>query len=267
MHLAMIRAGETAGRLDLVLRTIGETVEGELARLRFFRKETLYTKIVLTVAVMINGIPNLIAGRGSAIVSFIVIPEYSLTDYFRDTIGAAVLIGVGVVAATAILRILSSSNAGLAMSLDRLLLAIPLIGPVKRDFAMARFGTLFAALVESGIAFPTAFRMAGEASGSAVVTAVTRTAAVRVERGGSLGDAFRGMGHVPQPFVAMIQTGEKSGSVSEMAKKAAAYLQSEAEHRAHRNIQIATQVFYLLVAFLIARQIIGGLSSVRSLPA
>lgn len=58
-------------------------------------------------------------------------------------------------------------------------------------------------------------------------------------------------------LLGMLSTGERTGNVDAMMDKAAEYLESEAEHRAHRYAAIFSVVVYLIVAFLVAASVVS----------
>ena len=92
--------------------------------------------------------------------------------------------------------------------LRTILSAAPLLGPVYRWAALARFARLLAMLIESGLALPQALRMAAPGCHDAALEHASRIAAARVEAGAALSDALASLRAFPESLRPMLRWGE-----------------------------------------------------------
>jgi type II secretory pathway component PulF len=83
----------------------------------------------------------------------------------------------------------------------RLLCGVPVMGPVLRGLALARFSQMLSLLIESGVPLDEALVLAGDAAGDAELGADCRTAAVGVRAGHTLESAVRETRSLPASFL------------------------------------------------------------------
>jgi type IV pilus assembly protein PilC len=79
--------------------------------------------------------------------------------------------------------------------------SLPVIGPLLRWLAIARFSTLLSLLVESRIPLDEALFLAGDASGDAEIRADCQTLQSTVRSGKTLESAVRERGRFPKSFI------------------------------------------------------------------
>ena len=115
-------------------------------------------------------------------------------------------------------------------SYDQVKLAIPVIGPLVRKLAVARFSRSFAALYSAGISIPESLVASAEAANNAVLERRVRAIAPTVETGGSLTQLMVQTGFFPSMYTGMVATGEQTGNLDGMLDKAAEFYENEGAH-------------------------------------
>jgi MSHA biogenesis protein MshG len=113
---------------------------------------------------------------------------------------------------------------------DRLLLQVPIIGPLVRKAALARFTKSFGLALEAGITVVDALQVALETTGNLVLTDRIGQIRASAERGETLAKAARATAVFTPTILQMIAVGEETGALGEMMNEVADYYQKEVEY-------------------------------------
>lgn len=263
LQIEMIRAAEHGGMMDQMLSRVADYLEQEIELRRLISRLTLYPKLTLLVALMVLGkscfldtqtlfVPAVarlvLGGMGK--------DQYTAIDYFWDTLGFLAIASLCVFVVIAAFRVTLFQSEPARVALERFKQAIPGLGTVSRQFALAKFGRAFGALYAGGLPLSTAITVAGEASGSRVLARAAGRAVRASERGAPLSQAFRETGAFPPMVLDMLHTGEQTGNLDAMMNKVAEYLEGEAEARAHLYSNIFAVAVGLAVAMMVGFAII-----------
>ncbi len=266
LQIEMIRAAEHGGMLDKMLQRIADYIEQELALRRLISGLTIYPKIVVFSALMILGksfFTDFTPAVSKLVLGGMGKSSYTGLDYLFDTVfflGAIALILFGIVA---FCRIFLFQSAAGREGYERFKMAIPGLGKVIKQFALAKFGRAFAAMYAGGLPLNQAVRVAGNASGSKLVARAVERGMLVTEKGGSISEGFRSTGMFPPIVLDMLHTGEQTGNVDAMMNKTAEYLEGDAEAKARQYSHLFATGVYLLVAILVGFAIIsfwGGIA-------
>jgi type II secretory pathway component PulF len=260
MQVEIVRAAEQGGMLDTSLRQLADYVDNDLAIRRLISRETIYPKIVLFVALMLLGRPGFMFGT-MAIVRFVLggmgKDAYTGVDYLKDTLGFGFLCLFPIAACIIAFRLFLFNSVAFREGYDTFKTSIPVLGNLVRMFATAKFCRTFAALYRGGFPMGSALQVAGNASGNFVLRKAAYRAAHAANRGEMVGDSMRSSGFFNAMTVDMFRTGETSGSLDMMVDKIAEYYESEGQMKAHQAAMILGVVVFLLVAILVAVQVIS----------
>jgi general secretion pathway protein F len=96
--------------------------------------------------------------------------------------------------------------------LRTVLISVPLLGPVIRWAALARFSRLLALLIDAELPLPQALELAGQGCQDASLGYSASKAAASVRAGAALSDALLARRKFPQSFSPMIRWGERVSS-------------------------------------------------------
>lgn len=253
MQRRMVEAGEYGGLLVEIFHRLADYLEREHAIRQEIKKKTLYPKLLLLALLLIPPIPTLVL---LGIVPYLV-------EVARTVEGIALVC----IPLYLMVRALLTTQAG-REGYDRLKLVLPVIGPLVRKLAVARFARTLAALYGAGVPIMTSVSLAGETCGNHVLESATLRCVPAIERGVSITQALTASGFFPPMFLGMVSTGETSGNLDQMLDKAAAFYEEEAQHATVQLTVILGVVLLLIVAILVAIKIIsfwtgfyGGVSS------
>lgn len=253
--IASLRAGETAGALEEVL--------GDLAQ-RLERRLELRGKLVTSLVY-----PAVITVLGLAVVAFLatsVIPRFEAFFQQRGgglpgataalSAGAAsirawgpLVLGAGVLA-SGLAFVLRRSHATTGRILDRLILGLPVLGPVIHSAALATVCERLAMLLGSGVALPETLRIAGELSVNRALREQLATARDEVLAGQGL---HRSFGRAPMPLLVgdVVRIGEESGHLPEVLRHLGRHFADELERRLKRLTALFEPTVLLIVGGLV----------------
>jgi len=233
LYVGMVRAGEAAGALDLVLDRLAGYTESQ-ARIRAKVRGALAYPVLMTVVSL--GIVAFLLGFVVPRVTRIFAEQKQTLPFLTRLllgISNAVadgwwLIVLALAAATAALLVSLRSPEG-RLRLDRRLLTMPLVGPVATRIAVARFSRTLSTLLANGIPLLPALDVAGEVTGNAALTEAVGRARTAIREGQGLAGPLRESGLFPPLLVHMVAVGERSGELESMLDKAAAAYEQEIE--------------------------------------
>jgi type II secretory pathway component PulF len=243
LELAIIKAGEEGGFLEGALLHVADYIDREIELRRLLRSVLAWPMIVLIVAVFMPPVGNLVMKSLTG-------QPGTLGGPLSDVrIWAAF---VGVLVALVIAFRLGMRSASFRIAWDTFRLHVPFVGGTIHMLVMAQFGRALGALYNSGVALPSAIRLAGEASGSEVVAQNCYSAARRIEGGAPVADTLAATRVFSPMLIDMLRTGENTGEMSQMLNSVATFSEEEGKVRT-KQAGMAFGVFiYLLVACYVA---------------
>jgi MSHA biogenesis protein MshG len=113
---------------------------------------------------------------------------------------------------------------------DGLLLQLPILGPLVRKAALARFTKSFGLALESGVTVVDALQVAVETTGNVLLADRIGQIRASAERGETLSKSARATGVFTPTILQMIAVGEETGALGEMMNEVADYYQKEVEY-------------------------------------
>lgn len=233
VYVALVRAGETAGVLDQVLKRLADTMEKQ----REFRNKTkgalIYPAIVLTgmvvvgIVMMVFVVPRLTvmyADFGAALPLptriLMTVSGVMARWWWLLAVAAAWIVGG--------FKAWSKTAVG-AVQVDRIMFRIPIVGPLRRELLFTEFSRTLSLLTASGISILEGLRIVAAAVGSPIYQAKIKQAAVQVEKGFPLAATLAADEAFPALLSQMISVGEETGKLDEVLGKLAGYFEGEAE--------------------------------------
>ncbi|HYC57569.1 MAG TPA: type II secretion system inner membrane protein GspF [Candidatus Binatia bacterium] len=252
IYTGMVEAGEASGALDTVLDRVADHAEAQ-ARLRARAMAALMYPAIMTVV-------------GGAIVLFLlayVVPQ--VTRVFAEArqelpLPTRLLMGAGSFLANYGLLVFAALLAGLiglryAMTgeaarkaAERIVFAIPRLGEMVRDIAVARFAQTLATMVSGGLPLVEALRISRTSSGSLLLSEELARAESSVSEGASLAACMNESPLFDPLVVDMIAVGERSGELERMLTHAAAAIEEQVKQRIETMAALLEPVMILLMA-------------------
>ena len=144
---------------------------------------------------------------------------------------------------------------------DRLLLKLPVLGPVIRKSVLARWTRTLATMFAAGVPLVESLDSVGGAAGSAVYHEATQKIAAAVASGTSLTAAMQQVQVFPSMVTQMAAIGEESGALDEMLRKVAEFYEEEVDAAVASLSSLMEPIIMVVLGGLI-----GGLVIAMYLP-
>lgn len=270
VYIAMVRAGELGGFLDVVLGQIADfrSREGEL--LGRVKAALVYPAVLacLSIVVLIflltffiprfSGIFEDFGASLPLLTQAIVGASNIATRYALPT--SAVLIALVVLTRRAL-----ATDAGRRF-VERWSLKLPGLGIILARFALVRFSRMLGTLLGAGVPLVTALRVAQEAIGNQTLSDAVALAIEEVKRGSSLSRSLAPCRSLfPPSVIEMIAVAEESGRLSSELIRLAHNYENELDRRLRTLVALAEPLLLFVMASLIGTIVVGMLLPIFTL--
>ena len=270
VYVAMVRAGEAGGFLDIVLEQIASFQAREKKLVGKVKAATIYPVILavlgtfIMIFLMTFFIPKFssifedFGGSLPGLTLFIIGVSGFVTRYWMLMLLAVVSVIVG------LRRALSKKEGRRFM--EGLFLRLPMLGKILARFALVRFSRMLGTLVGAGVPLVNALNVANESIGNQVLSdALTQT--VKKIRNGS--PLAAGMAGCPQLFppsvVEMIAVAEASGRLDKELVRLSETYEEDLDHRLEMLVAQVEPVLLFLMAGIVGTVIMGMLLPIFNL--
>lgn len=261
MYVAMVGAGEQSGALISVMERLAHWLEQRDAVQRRVLGALLYPAVVVVTAIaavvvlLWTVVPTFDAMLADAGVSLPTATRWvvHVSALVREhgTLAAATLVATGLMIAFDM-----RSDAG-RQRRDRALYAVPVAGPLLRQASVARSARTLAMLLTAGVGVLSALDLTSRAAGAGVMSAALREVQRRVAAGEGLADAFAATGAFPAMTVSMLAVGERTGALSDMLERLAAYYEQIVEAATRDLLALMEPLLMLVVGAVIAGVVVA----------
>jgi len=257
LYLNMIKAGEIAGVLENSLKRLADFMEKAASIKGKVKAAMFYPAAVLTVASGVTALMLLFIVPRFKEVFAGLNPGRPLPEFTRFVLGISdFVLKHFLVAAVAfaflytVFLLVIRTPRGRRV-FDHFKLRMPVLGPVFRKVAIARFTRTLGTLITSGVPILQALTIIKEATGNVIVGRLVGQVHDNVEQGESIVGPLRESRIFPAMVVGMVDVGEQTGALPEMLNKIAdnaergflvpgrgsAFGEAWAKEHAHRNFK------------------------------
>jgi len=270
VHVAMVRAGEAGGFLDLVL--------SQIADFRFQEQE-LKGKVKAALIY-----PIILASLAGLVLVFLLtsfIPKF--TSLFAEFGGTLPWLTQVIVAASELILkygplLLLAGMFGLVFvrraaftesgrrGLERLVLALPVLGSVASQFALVRFCRMLGTLIGAGVPLIAALKVARESIGNQTLADAVSQSIEDVQNGSPLSLSLSGCRELfPPSIIEMISVAEESGRLDKELVRQAITSESELERHLRMAVALLEPLLLFVMAAFIGTVVIGMLLPIFNL--
>lgn len=270
VYIAMIRAGELGGFLDVVLSQIAE-----------FRVRERDLKGKVVSAMVYPAVLALVASGVLIVLLTFFIPKFS--GMFNN-LGQALplltrvivaisqgVISYGVFGALGIVLLIYLFNRMIRTEngrrfMERTYLRIPALGTALARFALVRFSRMLGTLLASGVPLVTALRVAKEALGNQTLSDAVADAIEQVKQGTTLSRSLASCEQLfPSSVIEMVAVAEESGRLDKELLRMAQTYEGELDRRLRILVSLAEPLLLFVMASLIGTIVVGMLLPIFTL--
>ena len=256
LYVSMVRVGEVTGILGQSLLTIStfmekrRRVEAKVMTAMVYPIVLIFfclAAILILTTQVIPKIGNEIARAGRElpwITKRLMDVGYVLTSWWLLLVIAAI---VGFI--WGLKRFLKTDRG--AYLRDKLLLSLPLFGPLIKQRVVARFASTLSTLLGSGLAMAESLRVVAEVTGNTLMKRAIKQARERILAGADIATPLRDSGVIDPAIAHMVAVGEKSGELETMLKSISDNLESSSDIVIERLSAAVEPVIIIIMAAVI----------------
>ena len=255
--LNLVKAGEIAGVMELSLKRLADFRE-KAARIKGKVKAAMfYPAAVLTVAVGVVALMLLfIVPRVKEVLSGLN-NGAPLPAFTRFVIGVSetvqhsfLWVAGGVLLLLGLFKLFVATERG-RLWFDGFKLRMPVLGPVFRKLAIARFTRTLGTLITSGVPILQALNIIKDATGNVVVGWFVGRVRENVEQGESIVGPLRESRLFPAMVVGMVDVGEQTGAMPEMLNRIADNYDEEVDNSVSAMTSLLEPVLIVVLGVIV----------------
>ena len=270
VYLALIKAGEASGTLDLALKRLAEQEEKDAAMLSKIRGAMVYPGIILVVVLgvlafmMTSVVPQvrqLYDDMGETVPGITQV-LVDISDFFGNFWWLVLIILVGVVGGC--VYAVKRTPVGRKV-MDSIKIHVPIFGGLFRKLYVSRFARTAEMMLATGVPMLDSVAIAIDATNNVVVEEEYRKVLEPIKGGKALSGALKDREYMLPLVPQMASIGEESGKIDEMLGKAAQVYENELDTQINNISTMVEPILMVIMAGLIGVVIAGTLLPIYSL--
>ncbi len=265
LYIQMVKSGESAGNLDVVLKRLAEYLEKIEALKSKVKHAMIYPSLIVVVTIVVISIimifvipkfARLFAEAGQTLPTPTII-LLKISKNFKQIAGLTLL---AIILFIIFIKLYRRSESG-RYNTDKALLKLPLIGELFHKAAIARFARTFSSLLNAGVPLLQTLSIAADTAGNTVIKRAIEEVRINVSAGHNLADPMFFSGVFPYLLVEMVRVGETSGNLEEMLNKVADFYEEEVDRTVDTLSNLIEPILLIILGV-----IIGGILIALYLP-
>ena len=234
----MVESGEVGGVMEDVMNRMAVHFEKEYRLREKIKSATIYPVIILLMATAVVAfvltfvLPSfmpLFANMRAEIpwpTKFLLAVSEVLIQYWWLVVLLALGAGVGFV--------LLRRQETVRLYTDGAMLHLPVVGPLMKKIAIARFSRTLSTLMRGGVPILTAMEAVKKTTGNLKMTEVLSASQTSLKEGEDLSHRLALSPLFPTMVVQMVSVGEQSGEMDKMLEKVAEFYEAEVDDMVNR---------------------------------
>jgi type IV pilus assembly protein PilC len=262
----LVDAGEQAGALESLLDRVAtykektEYLKAKIKKAMTYPIAVVIVALVVSAILLIKVVPqfqSVFAGFGAKLPAFTLMViglSEALQSYWYVFL-------ISLVAIVLVFKNAHKKSARFRDWIDRLLLKIPIIGPLLYKSAVARYARTLSTTFAAGVPLVEALDSVAGATGNVVFKNAVNKVKQDVSTGMQLNFSMRSTGVFPMLAVQMTAIGEESGALDSMLDKVASYYEDEVDNMVDSLTSLMEPMIMAVLGV-----IVGGLVIAMYLP-
>jgi type IV pilus assembly protein PilC len=229
----LVVAGEEGGILDTILTRLANYIEKAEALKKKVKSALVYPSAIVGVAIVVVGILMIFvipvfetmfksAGQTLPLPTLIVMTISKLIKKY------VIIFIPGLILFFFLFRKYHKTESGKTL-IDRLLLKLPVFGPLFQKVSVARFSRTLGTLVSSGVPILDGLNIVSRTAGNRTVETAILNARSSIREGETIAEPLGRSGIFPPMVIQMIAVGEATGALDAMLNKIADFYDEEVD--------------------------------------
>lgn len=233
-YQALVRAGESSGKLDVILKRLATNMEAERELDSKFRSAMIYPSIVFIamigvfIILMIFVIPKLAEMYENLDVELPIMTQFMIgfSEFMVNYIYIIVIVLAGIFFG---FRSYAKSEEGKKV-ISEIVSRLPIFGKIIKQKDYAQFSRTLSLLINSAVPIVEALDIVSTVMSNPSLKNAVLNASEAVEKGSSLSEYFRRSSAFPPILAQMSSVGEETGKMDEVLERVAVYYEGEVDH-------------------------------------
>ena len=234
LYVNMVAAGEAGGILDTILNRLASYIEKAMKLKKKVKGAMVYPAVVTTIAVgviaviMIFVVPTfskMFASLGGTLP----LPTRMVVSFSNFVAGIGGLLVLGAIIAFVVFIVQMRRTEKGKHVIDKIMLKLPIFGPLLNKVAVAKFTRTLGTLVSSGVPILDGLEITAKTSGNKVVEYAIMDVRKGVVGGKTLAEPITKAKVFPPMVTHMIAVGESTGALDAMLSKIADFYDDEVD--------------------------------------
>lgn len=269
LYVSMVRAGEASGQLGEALTRLADLLERQRRVAAAVTSALVYpcllvvASVVAIVLLLTQVLPQFVplfeqsGAKLPGSTQFLIDAGAFVTDW-----GLLLMLGLLalIVLCVGVLR-----QPGPRLAVDRLLLRLPIIGPLQRELVAARLTRALGTLLVNGVSLITAVGIAREALGNRAAAVALDRAGQSARSGGSFAQPLAEAAVFPLRTIHLLRLGEENAQLGAMALHAAEIHEEHSRISVQRLVALMVPAITILMGIAVAAIVASLLSAMLSL--
>jgi len=266
LYVNLVEAGEQAGALESLLDKIAtykektEALKKKVKKALFYPAAVVGVAVIVTIVLLVFVIPqfeSLYKGFGANLPAF----TQFVIDLSHTIQHQGLFIAMGIGGLVWAFMYFKKRSKAMRELLDRLVLKVPVIGPILNKSCIARYARTLSTMFAAGVPLVEALDSVAGATGNIVYENAVRKMRDEVSTGQRLQRSMENTGLFPNMVNQMIAVGEESGSLDEMSGKVATFYEAEVDNAVDAMSSLLEPLIMMVLGVLV-----GGLVIAMYLP-
>jgi type IV pilus assembly protein PilC len=233
LYVNLVAAGEVGGILDTILNRLAAYIEKAMKLKKQVKGAMVYPITIMSIAVIVIGVilvfviptfAKMFADFGGdlpAPTKFVI----ALSNFFKHYI---VVMIVAFFALSSAFKKYYATPKG-RKTVDTLVLKLPVMGPLIRKVAVAKFTRTLGTMISSGVPIMDGLEIVAKTAGNKVVEEAIFKVRQAISEGKTIAEELGKSGVFPPMVVQMISVGEATGAMDTMLNKIADFYDDEVD--------------------------------------
>lgn len=262
----LVDAGEKSGSLDVMLDKVAtykekiETIKKKIKKALTYPIAVMVVALIVTAGLLIFVVPqfeSLFKGFGAdlpAMTAAVVAMSKFMQAYWYyifGTLGALVYAFIYT----------KNHSVNFAQNMDRIMLKLPVIGPILEKAAIARFTRTLSITFAAGLPLVEALKSVAGATGNIIYAKATDQIREEVSTGQQMNVAMENTHLFPNMVIQMVAIGEESGALEKMLGKVADFFEEDVDNAVDALSSLLEPIIMSVLGILV-----GGLVVAMYLP-
>ncbi|MEN6311353.1 MAG: type II secretion system F family protein [Acidobacteriota bacterium] len=261
LYCNLVASGEQSGSLDVMLRRLAEYIERNVKLRAQVRQAMIYPVGILIFAVLVSTfllwkvIPVFASifhdlGAELPLLTAVIV---KLSGFVQKNI---IFIFLGFIGLIMAFRYYRNTTNG-RWTTDRIMLKIPLFGPLMYKVSMTRVTRTLSTLISGGVPMLEALKITSTTAGNVLIEKEILEARKLVSEGKTMNEAFKESGRFPLMMLQMINVGEATGTLDEMLSKLSVFYDEEVETSVAALLSIMEPIMLVFVGGLVGSLVVA----------